>query len=337
MFEKRFSRKPAATQGYPSDGKVLAVDIAAIKQQYEAYKKDRKESDNDVTQLVVGLACDTIKPDVEARLKKVRDALSALKPDDVTDGDIVLKMGPLKKIERIMQKAVHYTVEEKLDTLQLPMVSDILRATIVLPPGYFKKKDIGSSMIDAVDAVFEGSLWKVKNRFIELRYPSLFEYNGRKMTPSLVADIKALSIQKIKGRDTFYRDLQLLVKLDRSTFDNTTALEHVFLELQLVSSALYGAKVTKSDDEMSGHEMYRITRAIMEHCEFAFWTEEGAKPPRFASAEDFYPLPPARSWENYTRALGNMWDLYRSAADQYVPTLQTAIDNSKWYAKYSGS
>lgn len=336
MYVKKHLVGSDPVQGYPADGKVLNTDLVTLQQLYKDWGTTRADSDNDVTQLVLGLACDNIKVEVEERLKGVREKLFKLCPDSVNDGQVKLHMGPLKKVQRITQKAVHAAVEADLDTIQLAQVNDILRATIELPTAAFQKEGFGSQMIDTLNGSFHGELKRVKNRFVEVHYPRLTEYYGRKLTPSLVKDIEALVHDGIRGkwkpgRDTFYRDLQLLIRLDRKNFDTGTALTHVFLEVQLVSDALYGAKVMASDSDMSGHQMYRICREVMEYCEFDHWTAGGKKTPRLPDAESYYSFPPAGHWENFTRALGNMWDLYRKSAKQYVPTMETAIDNSEWY------
>jgi hypothetical protein len=345
MAIKKFA-VPGVVQGYPANSDLLATDIAKLTQlDANMRKKEVTEKGDEVTQTALGKACETVKDGVEQKLDKLREKLWNLCPSGTTQGDVKLHMGPLKKVSRIMQKAVHYAVcEGNSDTIQLQKVRDVLRATFEFPPSALREEGIGSRLIDTIDKEFKNKVVQVKNRFIETRYPNLRAYGGRTVTRELKEDIQYLFQNGLMGRDTFYRDLQLLVRIDNGDFANEAGLDHTILEIQLVSTALYNAKVTrigsaKNQDSMSGHDKYKLVRAVMEHCEYKYCKERLKRDPdgiKLANAEDFYPDLSPRHWLRFTSALESMSDLYRSKQTQEdLKHLQTAIDDSAWYARVS--
>ncbi len=321
---KKFVAGGTPTQGYPADGELLAADLEILTQQYQV--------SDDVTHLVLGAACNMLHDRVAQTLAALRKRIVKL-DDSVTDGDVKLHMGKLKKVERIMQKAVHYAVcsDKQSATPKLASVCDILRGTIELPAGLLQVEGIGSRLIDTVNQAFDGQVIQVKNRFIESMYPNIADYTGRTMSPELKNDIITLVKQGLWGRDTFYRDIQLLVKLGSDAWETASGLDHVLLEIQLVSSQLYGAKSTPSDNGMSGHDQYKVVRAIMEHCEYHHFTDGGKNNPPLKNAFTYYPPPSAKYWESFTGSLLSMWELYRKASPGFQKNLQPAIDDSDWY------
>lgn len=323
-------------QGYPNDGRTLSADIELLKQKVTA------KSDN-VEALALGKACTAIHSGVESLLKTLRTRLWKLADLHINDGAVKLHMGKLKKNSRILQKAVHYAVctdrNKQTDYPRLDRVCDVLRATIEFPASYFEKDAIGSEIIDTVEATFrdkgKGKVVQVKNRFIEGRYPNIQTYTGKgdDLSATLRKEIIAYVSKGVFGRDGFYRDLQLLVQLggDKWRFGDGIDLSHVMLEIQLVPSRLYEAKTHRNPRGVTGHDMYKVCRAIMEHCEYAVFTSDGKEAPRLADAADYYEAPAPRAWQAFTEMAHSMWELYRKALKDFSPTVATAIDDSKWY------
>lgn len=313
-------------QGYPDDGKSLAADVAILLDEYE--------NDSDATKLLIGAACNQIYDAVETRLGTVRDKLSALADKGaVKDADIKLHMGPLKKLQRIAQKAVHYAVctDNQTADPRLARVCDILRATIEFPAVYFEKPGIGGAMIDAINTEFKGAVVQAKNRFVEREWPSFEEYSASSVDADLCKKIIKYVNTGLAGRDGFYRDLQLLVRLGGNEWSTGGDINHVMLEIQLVPSPMYAAKSARDSNNVSGHDMYKVYRCVAEHCEYAAFTDRGARPPKLPEAVSFYPSPKATEWLTFTQTAQDMWGLYMRVMKGFKGNLATAIDESAWY------
>lgn len=325
-------------QGY-GNGQ-LATDIQKVTDLYT-------NKDDDITKTIVGAACKAVQPEVQKKLKELFAQMKTLVPDNVVlevtrtkNGkevkepvkEVSFKMGPLKKVQRIMQKAVHYAVcEDDKDTIQLQKVRDILRATIVFPPAAWRGEGIGSAFIDAANEKFPGKVMQVKNRFIETRYPNLAPLEYAELPNDLIRNIDSLFKQTLFGRDTFYRDMQLLIRIDNDVFPNGQGMTHTILELQLASSAMYGAKVFKTKDNGSGHDMYKTIRSVMEYCEFLYWQKDRKAKPKLPGAAGYYNVK-VEQWDKFAQSVETMYGLYRSRqAEDVAKNLGYAIDNSKWY------
>lgn len=327
-------------QGYTGDQ--LATDIATLTRLY-------RDGKDDITETIVGAACAAVLPGVRGRLEELFVDMKKLLPDDVVievtrkdeNGkeykepvkEVAFKMGDLKKARRIMQKAVHYAVcEDNRSTLQLQKVRDILRATIVFPPAAWRGDKIGSSFIDAANKRFPGKVIQVKNRFIETRYPNLVPLQYAILPDDLQKKIESLFKQTLYGRDTFYRDMQLLIRIDDADFDNGQGMTHTILELQLASSSMYGAKVFKTKDNGSGHDMYKLIRSVMEYCEFLYWKKKrNDADPALPGAAGYYDVT-KEQWKSFAKSVKTMYELYRSRqAKELAGNLARAIDDSKWY------
>lgn len=336
------------TQGYPSDGVLLKSDIETLSKQYAIYKKDKQESENDVRKLILGQACEALLEKVKAKLEEVVDSFTKWQPANKTilPPKVELLMGKLKKIERIMQKSVHYAVEPSTtsatgsSTLLLNRVCDVLRATIVVPTNSLFRDDFGSAMIDIVNDAFGGKVVSVKNRFMLSTCPELVTWDGKEikidMSSPLASDFSELANLNLLGRDSFYRDMAMLIKLEDKAYPNGKGLSHVYLELQIASEDLHNAKSPEDKTELSGHDAYRLLRAITEYMEYQRWTQNGKSTPSLPSAETFYAMPLLSDWVKFPKFLEFMWNLYRSHQKKTTP-MWTAIDKSKWYAESSPS
>lgn len=333
------------TQGYPSDT-ILKKDIETLSKQYALYKKDGNSDDNDVRKMILGQACAQLLERKEV-LEKLESIVSAVKQWTSKDGTntnpkVSLHMGPLKKIERIMQKAVHYAVEPTTDsatgssTLLLQRVCDVLRATIVVSTDQLYEEKFGSSLIDIVNTTFSGKVVSVKNRFMLSSCPELVTWDGKEIKidthNKLAQDLDELVNLNLLGRDSFYRDMAMLIKLENSKFANGQGLSHVYLELQIASESLHNAKSPEEKTGISGHDAYKLLRTIAEHAEYQRWTKGGTVTPALPSAFTFYPPPKFSDWVKFPRYLELMWQLYRDNQKICKP-MWNAIDQSQWYAK----
>lgn len=321
--------KDAPTQGYPNDGdETLNNDIAKLRRCYD-------DGVDDVQELVVGKACANLYATAKQKLQVARAQLLKQLPAESRPDEVHLDMVALKRNRRIMQKAVAYAAcndKGEWDTPQLQMVRDVLRATLSFPSSYFEIPDIGSAIIDAVDRAFGRKLAFVKNRFVESRYPNLIDFDGRTLRDELKRDIVALANDNLSGRDTFYRDLQLLIRLDADSFPNGTEMRSVLFEVQIVSNALHMAKL-KKDNGPSGHDMYKVIREVMEYAEYVYYKEERKGRFKLADVERFYPDLSPKHWQSFTGFLRDMWDSYSHRL--YEKNLQNAIDNSAWFERNS--
>jgi len=313
-------------QGYPDDGKTLAADVAILLDEYK--------NDSDASKLLLGAACNQVYDAVELRLGSLRKKLVALNTSPaVQDADVKLHMGPLKKLERIVQKAVHYAVCTNNQSAEprLARVCDLLRATIEFPAVYFEKPGIGGAMIDAVNAEFKGAVVQAKNRFVEREWPPFHEYTADSVDDDLRKNIIDYVTNGLVGRDGFYRDLQLLVRLGGDEWSTGSDITHVQLEVQLVPSPMYAAKTARGADGMTGHDMYKIYRCVAEHCEYAAFTESGKKSPKLKNAWSFYPDPQSIAWRTFTQRAHEMWGLYARVMRGFEGRLANAINESDWY------
>jgi hypothetical protein len=250
--------------------------------------------------------------------------------------DVQFKMGPLKKVSRVVQKAAHYAVcDDNSEKLQLAKVRDILRATMVFPPAAWGGDNIGSEFIDAIDKHFDGAVVQVKNRFIETRYPNLKPLEYTRLPADLMKHIEWIFKRALYGRDTFYRDMQLLILIDNNKFPNGQGMTHTILELQLATSWMYGAKTFKGTG-MSGHDMYKTVRAVMEYAEFLYrqkyWKNRSpSQQVKLQDAARYYEATPER-WSQFSASVTTMYGLYRRRDVRRLGLqLDKAIDNSKWY------
>lgn len=355
MIIYKWPEKLSLAQGYPSNGELLKQDIDALSKHYGMFMdpntdptcpkdadakklKDIKAEHNDVKNLVVGKACDAVSSQVSDVMTNVVAEFKALQKPKLTTAkapDITWELGPLKRIERIMQKAVHYAVDPKNNssTLMLHRVCDILRGTVVLPSYTLWKEGFGAQMIDLINKVFHGSVVQVKNRFILQAYPPVREYNGKWTKNGLGEAMIDLIENGLLGRDSFYRDLALLIKLDDKTFPNKQGLSHVYFELQLATKELHDAKTEKKPNQVSGHQAYKLVRTIMEHAEYQMWTNNGKETPALANAMDYYPLPSEQDWHDFEPSVRVMWDLYRQSQKYLITPMWKAINDSDWYGK----
>lgn len=311
------------------------------------------EYDEDVTKLIVGRACANVRTAVDKSLAELFVKLTDLLPDNVVKtvtrydaqgasyqapvAELQYKMGPLKKVSRITEKAAHYAIcsDANPDALQLQQVRDILRATMVFPPAAWgeKKDRIGSKMIDTVNQHFGGAVVQVKNRFIHDHYPNFAQLDGVKLPKDLKQFVDGGFKQTVWGRDSFYRDLQLLVRLDNTAFANGVEMTHTILELQLASSLMYSGKTDKSTKGGSGHDMYKNVRAAMEYCEYLWWRERrknNGVTIALANAATYYNVAGINmaKFAEQAEAMARLYQHKDIAGMEGV--LANAIDDSEW-------
>lgn len=296
-------------------------------------------------------------------------------------GDFTFVMPSLKKVPRIFEKSVTYaTCDEKVNS-EVPLlerVVDILRGTLVLERKDFLLHDpqdggpnLGSRIIDLFNTEFDGALVQVKNRFNDLRKPILYNYTAddyakaledpnshvvtneladqldeqtrenRYANKNLVNNIATMVNSQLRGRDTFYRDLQLLFKLpNNDLWKNYTRMTHVYFELQITTRELFAAKSVHAADNVhgSGHDQYVKIRRVMEYCEYLYW----AWKKRQADNAFKYAMPKAMldlvfktplkaDYLDFRETLEAMWKLYASNCPKYRGAISGAINDSTWY------
>lgn len=296
--------------------------------------------DEDVKKLIIGRACAAVKDQVDSTLRDLFKKLTKLLPADVVKSDdLKYTMGPLKRVSRITAKAAHYAVcaKENHAKPQLQNVRDILRATMVFPPSAWgdKADKIGAKMIDKINEHFDKKVVQVKNRFIHDHYPNFAQLTGVTLPDDLDKFIESTFKQTLWARDSFYRDLQLLIRLDYPKYDNTEALGHVMLELQLASSKMYSGKTHKNRSGVSGHDMYKNVRAVSEYCEFLWWKRRHKKL-ELPKAEGYYDQT-CMKMEDFVEQSEAMAEMYRDKdLNGMEVVLRDAIDDSDWYKANSG-
>lgn len=276
------------------------------------------------------------------------------------------------------------TCDEKInsDVPLLERVVDILRGTLVLERDEFLMHDakdggpnFGSRIIDVFDKAMGNNLVQVKNRFNDLRKPILYDYTATSYSEALknpknhvvsndmdaqveneekreakfaaanlVNTIATMVNVQLRGRDTFYRDLQLLFKLpNRGIWKNSSRMTHVYFELQITTRTLFDTKsvpVHANDDEKkSGHDEYVKIRRVMEYCELLYWNwKKKSEDNTFKFALDpnllnkIFPEPRKDDYLSFKDALESMWALYAKNCPKYRGMISRAIEDSKWYA-----
>jgi len=391
------------SQGYPAKGAyedlnrdLLAEDVQKLVDINN--DKVKRSEPRAVTKLLVGTACENLHPIIKSQLIKMLLKGGSLNKllgdygfatvDEISDetkrekeislGDVTLVMPSLKKVPRIIQKAVNYGIccpaKEQADRPQLQRVVDILRATLVfekkefflLGNAYDNNKNIGSQVIDTFNKEFGGHLVQVKNRFTELRKPILYAYvandfagaladpksyeiddvidykqdqaklENQYASKNLVNSIATLINVQLNGRDTFYRDLQLLIKLPSDLYPNGTPLNHVYVELQLANRALYDSKSVHAADGSSGHDKYVQIRSVMEYCEMLYWNYKNQRLDEnfkfsMPDLDKFFPSPLKKDFQEFRPSLIAMWELYERYSGNFRKSLESAIDGSDWY------
>jgi hypothetical protein len=125
--------------------------------------------------------------------------------------------------------------------------------------------------------------------------------------------------------------MALLVKLPNATFPNNNKFSHVMFEVQLAAQSMYEAKTSKDPNAPSGHEMYKVARAVTETCEYLLWTNYDQITPRFADAPLYYEPLEDKYWQSFTSYVTGMWDMYRDAQEWLTNQFDKAVYESKWY------
>jgi hypothetical protein len=196
-------------QGYPvvvnaqTDTDYLMSDLTRLK----AIDADQELRENpfSLEVLEVGKACTALHPVVKAKmidLCKKQGAIYKLMKSHITTtttppenpqtagktvnlGDVTFIMPALKKIPRIMEKAVTYAVcDEKVNSAEpvIERVVDILRGTLIFENKEFllsqpaNEENMGSQLIDLINTAFGNNIVQAKNRFMDIRKPMLYNY-----------------------------------------------------------------------------------------------------------------------------------------------------------------
>jgi hypothetical protein len=296
---------------------------------------------------------------------------------EVELGDITFMMGPLKKVPRIFQKSVSYAVCTDKPTAEpkLARVVDILRATMIFENEeffLFKPDDgkacIGSQLIDLFNKEFGGQLVQVKNRFMNRRQPQLHSFTTQNFAKALnvpmnhtiieddeedlereevtnanlVNTIATMVNLELSSRDTFYRDLQLLIKLPTDKYSVQSPMKHVYFELQMTTRALFNSKTVETNGR-TGHQIYNQIRGVTEYCEYLYWTwkrQNGKDKDKLAQVEldqklidaVFY-TPHMDDFASFEKDLTAMWEQYslKAPKGKKLDAIRNAIDESDWY------
>jgi hypothetical protein len=408
MPEKAKHKTESARQGYPAatnDKDVLKADRDLL---ISLYNDEVKRADPDsIKKLEVGKLCDALRAPVKQQVidmcvkttggiyklfeehgkwKNKPPAPKNVKADEkeVKLGDMSFMMGPLKKVPRIMQKAVNYAIcdEEDVADPRLEKVVDILRGTLIFENEEFLlfnpdngTANIGSRLIDAIHAEFGSGVIQVKNRFMLKRQAklkhntdknfvaalnksenhqlSLIDVNGDEVEDvDIVNTIATMVSLELVGRDTFYRDLQLLIKLPTASYSDdgvVSPLSHTYFELQITTRTLVDAKSgspTQDTKVPNGHKRYEQLRRVMEYCEYVYWTYKKKEEAKKKGADfkykmsealltEFFSTPLHADFEAFEDSLDKMWTLYQehSPRGDKMKGIRNAIDDSEWYKK----
>ena len=401
-------KKEELRQGYPPAAATNNVDLLAQDRRLllEIFNDSEQRTDPDkLLSLEVGSACKALRETVKTKLidlclpngavYKLMDGYRLVTkqapPDldrsgkEVAMGDFTFIMPSLKKIPRITEKAVTYAVCDNVVNSAEPLlerVVDILRGTLILEKREFlltemhdNKGNLGSQLIDTINKAFNNNVVQVKNRFMDIRKPILYNYTAtdfvdalnnpnnhvvederpdaqkpinevtrenRPANKNLVNNIATMVNSQLKARDTFYRDLQLLIKLPAADFPNNTHMTHVYFELQITTRELYASKSVHASDSQidSGHEQYVKIRRVMEYCEYMYWAwnkKVAAKNPNFQFnmpqqiLNQIFPTPLRADYLDFRDTLEAMWNLYAKYCPIYRGIISKAIDDSTWY------
>lgn len=394
----------SAKQGYPAatnDTDILKADRELLMSLYA--DKAKRTNPDSVKELELGKLCDALRDPVKYKVVDMCSKTSGgvyklfeehakwkTKPPrredvnvnvkEIKMGDMTFMMGPLKKVPRIMQKAVGYAVKEDAPEIRLDRVVDVLRGTLIFENEEFllfnpdnQTPNIGSRLIDAIHKDFGNGVIQVKNRFMLKRQPKInhatdkdflaaLDKLGRNAPPKL--DVSGYEIEdpdlvntiatvvnlELNGRDTFYRDLQLLIKLPTANYSNdvVSPLTHTYFELQITTRSLIDAKSgsptkdTGHPDSPNGHKRYEQLRRVMEYCEYLYWTyqrteDKKANFNKYKLSKDllteFYSTPLWADFDAFDDSLKQMWKLYQDYAPsgRKMEGIRNAIDHSDWY------
>ena len=234
---------------------------------------------------------------------------------------------PLKKVNRIYEKGVAYAVENNYVQIPIERVRDVLRDTIVLEVGDLENLSGGqNNIIDQVNKIFHGNVLQVKNRFIETHFPCL-PPNTANYTEN---EIEQVVLKGLRGRDTFYRDLQFLILIDKKHGANPAPFKYHIAELQIAIRPIAEGK------HDGGHDIYKSIRRVMEYFEYKYFKNKYAKKQedfKYKEAESFYKkILKQNDLKDFPKNINSMVDTYRKGINLHIPkTLCFIINNSKWF------
>lgn len=325
----------------------------------ENIRNQNKKKNEDLTkQLLIGKSADAAKPGFFKGLRTIRNKISG---GNVYNQDVNKnsddanywyanifkgqsgKKSKLKGAKRIHEKAVQYKAEAIAsnnpggDDIFISNVRDILRATIVFESinvlndwcGTNGKQD---NIIDIVDSVFP--VLRVKNRFVGGALPMIRPTNNiddlSKLFTIETRAYKAAqnrnpnaNVQKLT-RDTFYRDIQMLVLLENGKNGvTTTPLSHHIAEVQISVKDMMTAKD-------KGHEPYEHLRVLDGYIDMKLVAEDTGHEPLKKLVEDN--KPGNQFVGQYYSDLKTMVDIYRNVFrnDVAPENVRKAINNSNW-------
>ncbi len=240
-----------------------------------------------------------------------------------------IKSGSLKGAKRIHEKAVIYSAKSKEANppeLMINNVRDVLRATIVFETvekleEWCSGSGPGKNIIDFVNSKFP--VLRVKNRFVGDALPQFKPFASLNSLVQLYNEKKKEHVT----RDSFYRDIQMLVLLDSSKGFKTAPFTHHIAEVQISIEKMMGAKKV-------GHKAYENIRVIDGYIEMKKIFEKNKDNARVAELLKLKvpKMDIVKSFYDDTQTMGQ---IYRDAlkGDLAPDPIRMAINNSNWYKK----
>ncbi|MEO1231200.1 MAG: hypothetical protein AAFZ18_20080 [Myxococcota bacterium] len=345
-------------QGYENDAQHDA-DVALIKAKYPQVTSaafgalDRSAQKAKLSaltrELAVGKSAYNCKQQFDEKVSRLAKRVSAIEkgfdpekaymyPERDEQGrkllwNIDYSDGPIKGLARIYFKSVLYAAQQGAPDLLVSNCKDILRATISFSSFNTLAKYCGqgnANILDMIDAMWNGSLLRVKNRFIDGRAPALSPATTHESLAAICDRLSHAGSHEPGVRDNYYRDIQCLVMIKRENNHPCQPLEYQIAELQVTVDQMLEVK------HHGGHEAYRALRATT-----GFNDLNQAAKNDFASPEMerivTALLQDARPGPNDVREFhsnyNSMIDLYRNAMRDhgYDKKIENLIDNSNWY------
>lgn len=303
--------------------------------------KKRKLADSELTEkLELGKSSKKCKPLFTEKLEEVRNKIAGGRQyNPRKDGTLHfwnanLGVARLKGAKRIHAKSLIYKSSRETDlSLIVNQVRDVLRATISFETvdkllAWCGGPGAGSNIIDLIDSKLP--VLRVKNRFTGAPLPKAI--NGDLSTIEKLYEAKTFQLDpKLKGqaritRDSFYRDIQLLVCLNGNQGFDASPFKYHIAEVQITVDTMAAAKKV-------GHHTYENLRQIDGYIELKR-AYERSKDIRFVDMLK-EAMPDQKLVASFPRDTKEMADVYRKAlkGDQPPKNLRDVIDNSKWSKK----
>lgn len=335
------AKKNLVNQGYTGPAQ-QQTDVALLKTAYQEIlgcdPTPDKDAQSAMTQrLAVGKsaknsekffldAINSIADKVSAKAQGINEMDHKARGGRRWDADIV--DGPIKGAGRIYVKACLYGAEAGAKTPVVERTRDILRGTIVFEglDALGKWCGPGQNILDVVDKKFKGNLLRVKNRFMgDARFPNLKLSTTKDSLEEILAQLQDGGLDP-GTRDFFYRDLQMLVRIDKA--DGAGPLDHHVAELQVTVKQMLDVK------KHGGHKLYKLIRAVTAYADVkAAYKQADPQLQPLLHALRNHTCPDEETTNGFHQALNEMVDKYRAAmgGKEAPKIIREVIDNSTWY------